>query len=106
VVLGLPGLGLKTGAGDDLYNAEIQSIVCKMTALTIHMSAGGADLYSRNNFWRMAMRLMKTWLTSNDSNSVWQPAQPMRSTQLLFNQSVMCAIRQCTHAAAMHAALH
>lgn len=28
VVLGLPGLGLKTGAGDDLYKAETQLIVC------------------------------------------------------------------------------
>jgi len=34
VVLGLPGLGLKTGAGDDLYNTEIPLIVYATAALS------------------------------------------------------------------------
>ena len=55
VVLGLPGLGLKTGAGDDLYDTETQLIVYTTAALTVDMSPGDADLYNRN-VWRMAMR--------------------------------------------------
>ena len=56
VVLGLPGLGLKTGAGDDLYNAEIPVILRTTAALTVHKSVGDADLYNRDSVWRIMMR--------------------------------------------------
>ncbi|KAA6428364.1 MAG: hypothetical protein FRX49_01240 [Trebouxia sp. A1-2] len=61
VVLGLPGLGLKTGAGDDLYKAEIPLIVDTTAALTIKMSVGGADLQKRNNVCRKMKSKSVSW---------------------------------------------
>ncbi len=104
VVLGLPGLGLKTGAGDDLHNAEIPLVVITTAALTIDMSAGGADLYSRNNVWKMVMRLLTYWVIRNSSNRLHLAACIAKAVNSI--QSVVCAIRHCTHATAIYAVLH
>lgn len=40
VVLGLPGLGLRTGAGDDLHNTKKSLMTCPVAALTTDLFAG------------------------------------------------------------------
>ena len=52
VVLGLPGLGLKTGAGDDLYNAETQLIGCTTAALTYLLVMQTCTTGTMSGEWR------------------------------------------------------
>ena len=66
VVLGLPRLGLKTGAGDDLCNTTKSMMARPVAAFN---TQGGANLDGK--IGRMVLTSARAQVASNNSNIIW-----------------------------------